>query len=113
MAGDIDGLADEEEAGHVTRFHRARVESGCIDTAGSDFGLFEAFGAGGVKLPAVQAALAGFECGIGPGCGCGGERELVGKALGQRIPKSLAKRGSIAAARRLEQRRQELDSWSE
>jgi hypothetical protein len=54
MAGDVDGLADEEESGNFFRLHRLGGEFLGVDAPRGDFGFVEAFIAGGVNGPVVQ-----------------------------------------------------------
>src|ERR1700722_7909646 len=81
MAGDVDRFADVEEAGHGARFHGARVEAVGVYAARGDFSLEEAFRAGGMKFPMVQAAFAGFESGVGPSIRCGNVNDSVCETL--------------------------------
>ena len=81
MTGDVDGFADEEQAGHGARLHGARVEAVGVDAACGYFGLSETFRAGGMKLPVVQPAFAGLEGGGGPAIGGGDVNQSICEAL--------------------------------
>ncbi len=63
-AGDVDDLADEEEAGDGAGLQGAGVEGAGVDSAGGDLGLAEAFGAGGVEPPVVEGVLEGGEVAV-------------------------------------------------
>ncbi len=65
-SGDVDDLSDEVEAGDFFALHGAGVEFGGVDTTGSDFGLFVAFGASGCDAPGVELLLHDGEGGVGP-----------------------------------------------
>ena len=73
------------------------VQIGSVDAAGSDFGFREALGAGGMELPAMQAALAGLECGVGPTVGRAHVNDSVRKSLGQDCAQSQAESSRITA----------------
>src|SRR6185437_5833437 len=53
-AGDVDHLADEVEAGHEFRLHRAGGEPIGVDAAESDFGGAVAFRAAGGDRPRIE-----------------------------------------------------------
>ena len=104
MAGDIDGFADEEEAGGIAGFEGAGVEIGGIDAARGDFGFFKSLGADGMKLPAAQAALRGFELGVAPAIRLRNLNDAVPEPLRQCGAKGVAEGSGVAARLRLEQR---------
>jgi hypothetical protein len=84
---------------------------GGVDAAGGYFGFGEAFGAGGVQRPMVQAPLAGFEGGVGPACwGCD-LGEMLGQAQGQVLAQGFEQGCGVAAA--VEDWGQDLPIWGE
>jgi hypothetical protein len=90
VAGDVDRFSDEEQAGHIARFHRPRLKIACVHAARGHFGFLEAFRSDGMKLPLAQLPLAGFQRSIRPaqGSSLGGEktREPLGQNFVQRLP---------------------------
>ena len=65
VAGDVDNLTDEEEAGNETRFHGFAGEFVGVHAAGGDFGFFVAFRASRNKCPIVKLLFESSEGGIG------------------------------------------------
>jgi hypothetical protein len=54
VAGNVDHLADKEEAGDFTALHGFGGKLGGVDTASGNLGFFEAFGSGGKDRPGVD-----------------------------------------------------------
>ncbi len=71
-AGDVDDLADEEEAGDFAGGEGAGVELVGGNAAGGDLRLCVAFGAGGGEGPGVEEGFEAVEGGVGEGLGGGG-----------------------------------------
>lgn len=111
VAGDVDGFSDEEEARDVAGFEGAGVEVGGVDTAGGDLGLLKSFRADGMKLPSTQAALGGFDGGVGPVLGRRDFREPIGEALREHGAEGVAESRWIAAGLRLEQGTEDAGAW--
>ncbi len=57
MAGDVDDLTDEKQSVDLLGLHRFAGQIGSVDSTGSDFGFFIAFGAGWCYGPGVQLLL--------------------------------------------------------
>ncbi len=113
VAGDVDGFADDKEAGDGAGFHGAGVEVGGVDAAGGDFSLFESLRADGVELTAAELAFAGFKGGVGPTGRRGDFGQVIGEALRKCGPQSLSEGGFVAAGARLEERLEELVAGGE
>ena len=108
MTCDVDCFSDEEEAGNIARLHRSGVEAGCVDAASSDFSLFEAFSAGGVKVPLVQVAFGSFKRGVGPALGSSHIGKLRSEALGKGRLKCEAESDVVAPSPKCEQGLQQV-----
>src|SRR5579863_10219480 len=96
MPGDIDSLTDEEQAGNVVRFHRARVQIVGIHATRRNLSFLESLGARGTKLPTMQALFAGFQCGIGPAVGRAAIDEPIGETLWECRAQNLPECSGIA-----------------
>src|SRR5579871_954505 len=57
VAGDVDNLADEKEAGDIVGLHGFAGKTGGVDAAGGDFGFLVALGARGRYGPGVNCFL--------------------------------------------------------
>ena len=98
VAGDVDYFADKIEAGDGACFHGAGLNPFSVYTSYGHFCFGEAFRAGRIKRPGVQAALASFKCCIRPPCGCSDLSQMLGEALRKSLTQDFEQCRKIAAA---------------